>query len=580
MKKKITLLLTFFCLLLTLAQPQPAKAQEEADDSEVCMISAAVDVSGSMEKTDSNRDVGEVLKMMMDICDANDYFHVIAYNDQIVYDSGTISMSDSSNVESVKNKLDGLAYEGDTDNGLALKAATEAITESGIAYDRSMVILISDGDTDLPNSPLGRQKSDSDADMQDACALAGENGISINVIEYTDTYTNDTTQFSAVTSATGGDVTIVNEPMQLVQVALNLLFKCFDGKQISMSTESTDSLIGRKQIPLELQAYAGEYFLLYAPEDILDFEILDKELQADCIRTDRYVVLKITDTTAEELEILYSVTAACDVLTGLVKVEFPPEKEVIEVERESAKPIGSDMDKEVYTSKETLQIDVSELFADDDIIRYELTEENGESQAKLTGSLLFADVGQEGSYDICITATDAAGNQASAVIHITAIAAWKQYRKILTGLVIAGIVLVAAAICFLIIKIVLFRKPKEQHKSLQGRLCASFVDIKTKNSISDAAWNLSEYPPAGVSLQELFQSRNIREELKDIDKVCFYPSQFSNEIIMVHCIEGGVFLGDRHLKANVPVTVHDGDKIYISLAENASEIELNYTGVM
>ena len=91
---------------------------------------------------------------------------------------------------------------------------------------------------------------------------------------------------------------------------------------------------------------------------------------------------------------------------------------------------------------------------------------------------------------------------------------------------------------------------------------------------------MSRYPPEGVSLQELFQSEGIKEELYGTDKVCFYPAKMKNELILVHCIEGGVFLGNRHVKANTPTVIRHGSRIYVSLAENASEIELTYSGTM
>ena len=129
----------------------------------------------------------------------------------------------------------------------------------------------------------------------------------------------------------------------------------------------------------------------------------------------------------------------------------------------------------------------------------------------------------------------------------------------------------------MIIRRILFRNVKET-KALSGELIARFVDIKTKNDVDEVRWKLKDYPHGGVSLQELFHSKGIREELKDIDKVCFYPGEEDHTIQLVHNIEGGVFIGDHHVRSNIPTIVRNGSKIYVSIAENASEIELTYYG--
>ena len=106
---------------------------------------------------------------------------------------------------------------------------------------------------------------------------------------------------------------------------------------------------------------------------------------------------------------------------------------------------------------------------------------------------------------------------------------------------------------------------------------AYFIDLKSKNESVDLIWNLEDYPPEGVTLEELFLSKGIKENFKDIEKVCFYPGKNSSELLLVHCMEGGIFLGEQNVKANKPVAICSGDILYISFAENASEIELKYT---
>lgn len=573
-----------FCVVGALANPLDAFAEGDySEDSEVSVVSVAVDVSGSMRKTDADRDATELLKMFIDICDSNDYFSVTAYNDDIVYCSGPVLVGNKPAVEALKADLDALQYSGDTDNGLGMLKATKAITDSGIKYDRAMVLLISDGDTDLANSRLNRTLEESNADIELSGQLAVENNIAINVVEYTDSLTNDTGLFSVTTAATGGRVNVVNESVQFAQVMLTNFFTCYDGGLTSFKKESKEELLNKAELVPETEKYEREYFLIYSKENIQEFQILNSDVAARVVKEDRYAIVDTTEANMDRIEMNYILGAPTEVLIGVAKVEKKPEQEVVveqievEVERPSLIPVGKELTVEEYSSQSKYEVNVDQLFEDDDIVKYSL-ENTADERFELKGSLLLVDISKEADYSVKVIATDAVGNTAEAKVDVKITAAWKQYYVQIVIAVIIVIFCIAIVICAIIIKNILFRNQKKK-LAINGRLVAKFIDLKTKNDIKDAEWNLSKYPPEGVSLEELFKSIGIKEELKDLDKLCFYPSEYQNEVVLLHCIEGGVFVGDHHVKANTPVYLKNGDKIYVSVAENASEIELTYIGM-
>ena len=586
--KKVFNFSWILCLVAAiLLHPMQVIADADARKNEdVCIISIAVDVSGSMKKTDLNRDAVELMKMMMDICDENDYFSLIAYNDDIVYQSGLINTGDMKALDKAKADFDRLVYEGDTDNGLGLLTATKTVTDSNIAYDRASIILISDGNTDLINSPLNRQQADSDADIRTSTELAKNNNITLNVVEYTKEYTDDTTLFSVAASATGGTVTIVNEPMQFVQVVLNMFFNCFNNGKTVFDLHTDAKATGKEKIAFDLTDCAEEYFFFYSQEPISEIDFADENPGCEVIYEDRYFILRVDKEEIQRVKMIYSLRNPCDVLTGTAKVDLPPEQEVvtevveIEVERQSQIPVGTDKELACYTAKDRLQVDVSRLFEDDDIVSYSFYDEQSAEHAELLGNVVLIDISGEGQSIITIIATDAVGNTAKANIHIDVTASWRQYTAFIVAGIVLLILLLALVVCGIIVRFVVFGRKKKEQPAIHGYLMARYVDIKTKNSFADVEWDLSRYPPEGVSLQELFQSEGIKEELYGTDKVCFYPAKMKNELILVHCIEGGVFLGNRHVKANTPTVIRHGSRIYVSLAENASEIELTYSGTM
>lgn len=222
-KCKKTFCMALVLLLLSMTSLQ-ARAEEIQETTECTAISIAIDVSGSMKKTDSNRHSIELIKLFMDVCSETDYLSVTAYNDQIVYHSGLISMGNSEGKEGIIAQLDALQFGGETDNGLGLLTATKAIADSKLEYDNAFIIMVSDGNTDLANSKTNRTTADSDADIKTSIEVAIENDIVINVVGYTNAYNQDTGLLSVASASTGGSTTVVDNASQFVQVVLGTFF--------------------------------------------------------------------------------------------------------------------------------------------------------------------------------------------------------------------------------------------------------------------------------------------------------------------------------------------------------------------
>lgn len=86
-------------------------------------IVVAIDVSGSMKQTDSERVAFETIELLVRLCGSNDRFGVVAFNDAIVYNSGLVPMSDEKAKGKLLAELEQIAYAGETDNGLEIGRA-------------------------------------------------------------------------------------------------------------------------------------------------------------------------------------------------------------------------------------------------------------------------------------------------------------------------------------------------------------------------------------------------------------------------------------------------------------------------
>lgn len=565
-----------------MTQPLNVMAEGCETKTECHAISIAIDVSGSMKKTDSQKHSIELIKLFMDLCNETDYLSVTAYNDQIVYHSGLVSMGNTAQKDAVKDDLDKLQFMGETDNGLGLITATNAIVESELEYDNAFIILVTDGNTDLENSTTDRTTEDSTADMQTSAEMAKERDITIDVVEYTNAYNQDTGLLSVISASTGGGATIVDNAPQFIQVMLGLFFSEYGQGKANLKISESEEYLNRNQSSVELLDNQKGYDVIFTTEKMTDCEVTNDTDSVVVHRGSHYLVQEIKQPGIHELKSLYSVEQPTTIVSGNVVFSFEEEPakeiiEIIEVEDKGSAPKGQDITKQIYADNENLVMDTSSIFedADHDIVKYNVVKKEGTAEFSISGSMLSIKTDKSGFNQYEITAVDSKQNEKTICLNLEIIPAWKQYQPLIIVIIICLILLCAIGISIYIVKRLLFANKKPQ-RAINGYLKACFIDLKSKNESADIEWNLSEYPPEGVTLEELLLSKKIKENFKDIDKVCFYPGKHFNEMILVHCMEGGVFLGEQIIKANTPVTICSGDVLYISFAENASEIEFRY----
>ena len=568
---------------LLLISPLQTRAEGNEETTECNAISIAIDVSGSMKKTDSHRHSIALIKLCIDICNETDYISVTAYNDQIVYHSGLVSMGNSEGKNKLIEELDALQFRGETDNGLGLLQATKAIADADLEYDNAFIIMISDGNTDLENSKTNRTTADSDADMEMSTKLAIEKDIMINVVGYTNAYNQDTGLLSVVSASTGGSTTIVNNAPQFIQVVLSTFFYGYEHGKANFQTGETAEAVNRYESNIELSENQKCYEVFFSTESMSDCEVVNVEEGSQVFQGKNYLIQRMDEAGQYDFKAIYSLEKPSTLISGTIRIEkekaVEPEPTAPPVkEDKGSAPKGQGVIKEVYTSKDALVMDVSSLFedADGDIVKYSVIQSVGEAECTLSGSMLSVTIDKAGESQYLITAEDSKQNKKEVTFDLEVLPSWKQYQGTITIILVCIILLIAIAICVYIIKSVLFGGKKVQN-AISGSLKAYFIDLKSKNESIDLIWNLEDYPPEGVTLEELFMSKGIKENFKDIEKVCFYPGKNSNELLLVHCMEGGIFLGEQNVKANKPIAICSGDVLYISFAENASEIELKYT---
>lgn len=139
------------------------QAEETAMTKEDLNIVFAVDHSGSMNEQDAGQMIPKMLQIFTDTMHGeNITIGYLAYNDTIVARKTPIAVDQEDQRQALKQTIAETQNRGETDIGLGLKEAYHLMDGCS---GKKMVVLISDGETDLAWSNTGRTEEDSRQDI-------------------------------------------------------------------------------------------------------------------------------------------------------------------------------------------------------------------------------------------------------------------------------------------------------------------------------------------------------------------------------------------------------------------------------
>ncbi len=158
---------TFILLLVTLtlcvSQAFVGFAEIERKDGIDALL--LIDLSGSMNSSDSSRNAIEATKMFIDMLETqNSRVGIIGFNDSL---TGVVDITDINtpeDKEKLKDVVDGFKYDGYTDIGMPLKEAVSIMSRNMRASNSPMILLLTDGNVDV-NTDTGRTQEASYEDI-------------------------------------------------------------------------------------------------------------------------------------------------------------------------------------------------------------------------------------------------------------------------------------------------------------------------------------------------------------------------------------------------------------------------------
>lgn len=290
-RKKIIMLALIVCLVSNFCI-FPVSAQEISGRKNPLDVMFVLDASGSMRTNDPDRIALEVIKAFTDTVGTTDVrIGFVAYNDKIVAASGPVTAAEQSERAQLKERIDTTPYTGNTDIGLGLLHAEELLpVEEG--RDR-VIVLVSDGETDLKGSVTGRSPEQSNRDLDQVVQRCSEGQVPIYTIAFGE-YSGNRAVLEEISAKTGASTYRAKSPELLIEVLYGILNNSLAYK-IQQFTAGRYSQ-GTQEIHCVLdQSYLSEInVLLISPQRIGNTEIMYDGRQVPVTRMNYYAVGKVT----------------------------------------------------------------------------------------------------------------------------------------------------------------------------------------------------------------------------------------------------------------------------------------------
>lgn len=218
MKKRIFGLILTVAMLLSVIGSFTSSAAQAAAANRYNVV-FVIDASGSMKSTDSSQWRYEAIDLFLGLStETGNYIGSVVFNDGIVAEMGLEELNGKAMKEALSQKLRNSAVQGDTDIGSAIQVAADMLDANKNPDLPSVIILLSDGNTDFPSDTTGALLQKSNENKQDAINRARQNGYPIFSVCLNANQKANTEELADISNATGGQFVEVNNAEDLKEV--------------------------------------------------------------------------------------------------------------------------------------------------------------------------------------------------------------------------------------------------------------------------------------------------------------------------------------------------------------------------
>lgn len=235
MKPKEKILFQVIVILTVVIYCFPVNIMANTGQSSGMDAILVLDLSGSMKQTDPEKVALEGAKLFIDMmASSGSRAGFVAFTDKIVqtYNLSTISSVDDK--KNIKDAIDILDYSGDTDIGAAANKAIQMLEEASDVGNKKMILLFTDGETDLPKGVPSETEAEAVSFEQANATIASAEaeGIPIYTVGLNANGQVDTALITNMANSTGAKNNIVTSASELPAI-FNDIFADFVESEIN-----------------------------------------------------------------------------------------------------------------------------------------------------------------------------------------------------------------------------------------------------------------------------------------------------------------------------------------------------------
>lgn len=270
-----------------------ASAEEIASEKNGLDVIFVMDHSGSMKYNDPDHTAIGMVKAFVDTVHSADIrIGFVAYNDQIMSSAAPVSVRTQEDRDTLKALMDSNGYSGNTDIGLGLSYAYGLTgQENG---RKRIIVLISDGESDLKGSSTGRTIEISNQDLNNTVEACQSQGIPIYTVAF-GRYDGNKDILNNISSMTNAQNYTVEKPETLIEV----LYGIFNTNMAYRIQEITNSIYaeGSQSIRIKLDdSYLDEMdVLMISAQQIGDTTVFYGDQQIKPVNLIHYSVAKVSE---------------------------------------------------------------------------------------------------------------------------------------------------------------------------------------------------------------------------------------------------------------------------------------------
>ena len=250
---------------------QDVIADDTTRTTDVMMV---MDESGSMLHSDPDRFAIEGAKMFVDMEKAAGMNLGLVEFSNRVNTTGLLDMGDGQNRASMKAVLEGIVYDppAHTDTGWGLLKAEEVL--SGMPEkDRKIILLFTDGQTDIDAGTPGRTTEDSKRDVDTAIQQAQEHGYEIYCIGLNADGNVDEGELSKIALSTSANYHIANSVQELPDFYNSIIAEIGGSEALTLNEYTADGEYHTEHFTVESSRVMEANIILLSGVQVEDIQV-------------------------------------------------------------------------------------------------------------------------------------------------------------------------------------------------------------------------------------------------------------------------------------------------------------------